>query len=93
MDVNLNLYRYFLAVMEERSVSKAAEKLGVSQPTVSYSIHELQRELQEKLFVVERNGAVPVQRALILYDRLKPVYGLLIDIIEDFADEFEDEKF
>ena len=84
MDVNLNLYKYFLAVIDEQSVSKAAVKLGVSQPTVSYNIHALQRELQEELFVVERNGAVPVPRALILYRRLKPVYLMFIRILKDF---------
>lgn len=89
MDVNLNLYKYFLAVIEEGSVSKAAAKLGVSQPTVSYNIHALQRELQEDLFVVERNGAVPVLRALTLYQRLKPVYGQLMATIEDFAQSSE----
>ena len=30
MDVNLNLYKYFLVVIEERSVSRAANRLGVS---------------------------------------------------------------
>lgn len=87
MDVNLNLYKYFLAVIEERSVSKAAVKLGVSQPTVSYNIHELQRELQTDLFVVERNGAVPLPCALNLYQRLKPAYELLVQIIDDFYQE------
>lgn len=85
MDVNLNLYKYFLAVIEEHSVSKAAEKLGVSQPTVSYNIHALQRELREQLFVVERNGAVPLPRALTLYRRLKPVYVLFLRTLEDFT--------
>ncbi len=89
MDVNLNLYKYFLAVIEEQSVSKAAEKLGVSQPTVSYNIHTLQRELNEQLFVVERNGAVPVPRALVLYERLKPVYLSFVQTIEDFMQENE----
>ena len=89
MDVNLNLYKYFLAVIEEQSVSKAAEKLGVSQPTVSYNIHALQRELGEELFVVERNGAVPVRRALVLYRRLKPVYLLFVQSIADFIQQRE----
>lgn len=84
MDVNLNLYKYFLAVIEERSVSKAAEKLGVSQPTVSYNIHTLQRELNEQLFVVERNGAVPMPRALALYQQIKPIYLSFVKIINDF---------
>ncbi len=87
MDVNLNLYKYFLAVIEEQSVSKAAEKLGVSQPTVSYNIHTLQRELNEQLFAVERNGAVPKKRALSLYRRLKPIYTSFVQTIEDFVAE------
>ena len=84
MDVNLNLYKYFLAVFKERSVSQAAKILGVSQPTVSYSIHELQRELGEQLFTIERNGIVPTRRAILLYQRLQPIYTCLVQTIEDF---------
>ena len=85
MDVNLNLYKYFFVVIEEQSVSRAAEKLGVSQPTVSYNIHALQRELGEQLFTVERNGMVPARRALVLYQRIKPVYVLLMQKIMEFT--------
>ncbi|MCM1404402.1 MAG: LysR family transcriptional regulator [Prevotella sp.] len=87
MDVNLNLYKYFLAVIEEENVSKAAEKLGVSQPTVSYNIHTLQRELQEELFVVGKSGVVPKRRALILYHRLEPLYHAFLQTIADFTAE------
>ncbi len=83
-EVNLNLYKYFFAVIEERSVSKAAEKLCVSQPTVSYNIHELQRALQEELFVMERSGLVPLPRAVYLYQSVKPVYSQLIQTIQAF---------
>ncbi len=84
MDVNINLYKYFFEVIEEQSVSKAAEKLGVSQPTVSYSIHALQRELGEQLFTIERNGVVPMRRALILYQKIKPAYMLLMEKVNQF---------
>ena len=86
-EVNLNLYKYFLTVVEEKSVSKAAARLRVSQPTVSYNLHELQRALQEKLFVVERTGMVPLPRALILYQRVKPVYSALMNVIDVFSQE------
>ena len=89
MNGNLNLYKYFLTVVEVRSVGKAAVKLGVSQPTVSYSIHALQRELGEQLFVVERQGIVPLPRALILYQRLKPLYLSLTKIIDGFVCEIK----
>ncbi len=35
--------RAFLAVAEERSFTKAAAKLGVSQPALSYTIRQLER--------------------------------------------------
>ncbi|MCQ2382390.1 MAG: LysR family transcriptional regulator [Clostridia bacterium] len=84
MDDNLNLYKYFLAVIKERSVSGAAKRLGVSQPTVSYNIHVLQRELGEQLFTIERNGIVPTRHAILLYQRLQPIYVSLVQTIEDF---------
>ncbi len=87
IDVNLNLYKYFLAVVEEKSVSKAAEKLKVSQPTVSYNIHELQRELHEKLFVVERSGVVPLPRAWELYQVIKPTYSAMLKALHGFVQE------
>ena len=86
-EVNLNLYKYFFAVIEERSVSKAAEKLCVSQPTVSYNIHELQRALCEDLFVMERTGLVPLPRAIFLYQQIKPVYNQLLKIIQSFCED------
>lgn len=86
-EVNLNLYKYFFAVIEERSVSKAAEKLCVSQPTVSYNIHELQRALCEDLFVMERTGLVPLPRAIFLYQQIKPVYNQLLKIIQNFCED------
>lgn len=46
--------RYFLAVVDEGGVHSAAEKLFVSQPSVSQAIHTLQSELGVELF--ERVG-------------------------------------
>lgn len=87
MAVNLNLYKYFIAVMEEKSITKAARKMGVSQPTVTYNIKELEKDLNEKLFVVGRDGILPVRRAVFLYQNIKPAYLLIIKIIEDFTQQ------
>ena len=87
MDVNLNLYKYFLAVMKTRSVSSAAKMLSVSQPTVSYSIHALQRELGETLFTLGKYGLKPTQHAVNLYQKLHPIYNQLIQVIFRFVNE------
>lgn len=46
--------RYTLAVAEAGSMTKAAEKIGVRQPSVSSAISDLEREVQLQLF--ERAG-------------------------------------
>ena len=43
--------RYFLAVAREENMSKAAEQLHVSQPTLSKTLKALEEELGKKLFV------------------------------------------
>lgn len=61
----------FFAVFEGRSFTKAAEKLFISQPTVSVHIRQLENELHMKLF--ERNGRseiIPTANGERLYHRL-----------------------
>jgi LysR family transcriptional regulator, transcriptional activator of nhaA len=52
--LNYHHLRYFWTVAREGSLAAAAEKLCVSQPSISEQIHELESALGEKLF--ERDG-------------------------------------
>lgn len=49
--MDLRGLRYFLKVVEEESISKAAEVLNLSQPTLSRQLMDLEGELKTKLFV------------------------------------------
>jgi molybdenum-dependent DNA-binding transcriptional regulator ModE len=51
-----NQVRYFLALCEEKSFTKAAKHCGVSQPSVSNAIKRLEEELGGDLFHRTKNG-------------------------------------
>jgi DNA-binding transcriptional LysR family regulator len=70
-DVDLNLVRTFVLVYETRSVTAAADILGVSQPTVSYGLGKLRRRLRDELFVRGPGGLLPSSEAKRLYPALR----------------------
>jgi DNA-binding transcriptional LysR family regulator len=63
---DLNLLPVVLAVAEEKSVSRAALKLGWSQPKVSIALNKLRHALGDPLFVRGSHGMEPTPRAAAL---------------------------
>lgn len=52
--MQIRLIRYFLALVTERHFARAAERCGVSQPTLSAGINALERQLGKRLVVRDR---------------------------------------
>ena len=67
MRLDLRLLEVFCRVYEERSFSRAAENLWISQPTVSGHIKNLEEALEVRLFERLPREVVPTQAARILY--------------------------
>ncbi len=63
--------RIFLAVLEEGSLSAAARKLGLSQPTVRKRLEILEHALGCVLFTRSVNGLTPTPKARNLHDAAK----------------------
>lgn len=60
----LRLMRVFLAVMAERSVSKAAVRVGISQPAASHALARLRRLFGDPLLLRSNHSLSPTDRAL-----------------------------
>lgn len=61
--LDLNLLQTFHAVHATGNVSRAAERLGVSQPTVSHALQRLRRIHGDPLFVRTQGGMAPTAKA------------------------------
>lgn len=62
-EIDLNLLRVFDAIYRARSVSRAAELLGMAQPATSQSLTRLRLLMKDQLFVRVAGGVSPTPRA------------------------------
>lgn len=62
-NIDLNLIRVLDALMDERSVTKAGQRLGLSQSAISHSLAKLRQLLSDELFVRGPDGMHPTPRA------------------------------
>ena len=62
--IDLKLLVVFDAVMGEHSVSRAAQRLGMSQPAMSNALNRLRHVLKDQLFLRTAEGMRPTPRAL-----------------------------
>ena len=61
--IDLNLLVVFDAIMRDRSVTRAGQRLSLSQPAMSHALTRLRHMLKDELFVRSPNGMVPTPRA------------------------------
>lgn len=69
---DLNLLLVFEALMRERHVTRAAEKLHLSQPALSHALKRLREALEDPLFIRTENGMQPTpgrRRCSLWYSR------------------------
>ncbi|AQT79364.1 hypothetical protein B1R94_08945 [Mycolicibacterium litorale] len=75
--VDLNLLPPLVALLEERQVSRAAVRMGLSQPAMSRALQRLRRALDDPLLVRDPDGFRLTARAEDIYDQLTTVVPLL----------------
>jgi DNA-binding transcriptional LysR family regulator len=77
-NLDLNLLRVFDAVMTEKNLTRAAQRLAMTQPAVSNALRRLRETLDDELFIRTPHGVKPTSRS----DDLQPVVRLALSTLE-----------
>jgi len=75
--MDIRILRYFLAVAQEESITKAAEVLHTSQPNLSRQLTDLEEEVGTKLFERGSRKISLTEEGMYLYKRAKEIIALL----------------
>lgn len=90
-NVDLNLLKVLDALLTERNVTRAGEKLGRSQPAVSNALNRLRTLLGDELLVRGPSGFVLTSRAVSMRQPLRDAISLIENCLRDEA-EFDSTK-
>jgi len=93
---DLNLLVAFDALMRERSVTRAAQRMRVGQPAMSHSLATLRVLLQDELLVRVGHTMTPTNHALLLHERVAEGLATLqgaVRLSESFDPAHEDRTF
>ena len=83
--MEIRVLRYFLEVAREGSVTHAAERLHISQPTLSKQLKDLEAELGKKLFVRSSFSVRLTDEGMLLRRRAEDI----LDMVDKTAEEFK----
>ncbi len=75
--LDLNLLRVFDVVMAERNITRAAERLSLTQPAVSNALKRLKESIGEDLLTRSAFGVKPTPRAEALWPEVRRALGHL----------------
>jgi DNA-binding transcriptional LysR family regulator len=87
--MELRVLNYFLAVAREENITKAAQLLHVTQPTVSRQLMQLEEELGVQLFERSNHNIVLTEDGMILKRRAQEILSLADKTKQDFLEKEE----
>lgn len=82
--MEIRVLRYFLAVAREGNMTHAAQRLHISQPTLSRQIKELEEELGKKLFTRGNYSVKLTEVGMLLRKRAEDILDMTDKTLTEF---------
>lgn len=88
--MEIRVLRYFLAVAREENISKAAEYLNMTQPTLSRQLAQLEEETGKQLFKRGSKHITLTEEGILLRRRAQEIIDLADRTLEELSDRNKD---
>lgn len=79
--IDLNLLVAFQVLIQEKNVTRAAERLFVTQPAMSKTLNRLRNLIDDELFIRSSHGLIPTPKTLELEKPVDKILGELTDLM------------
>lgn len=83
--MEIRVLRYFVTIAREGSITRAADFLHVTQPTLSRQLKDLEQELGKKLFTRSSHSIMLTDEGMLLRNRAEEI----IDMVDKLEAEFK----
>lgn len=85
ISTNLELYKVFYVTAKAGNITSAAERLYLTQPSVTKYIQKLERQLECELFVRSKRGVTLTAEGELLMSRIEPAWQLIASAERELA--------
>ncbi|PVE72514.1 LysR family transcriptional regulator [Priestia megaterium] len=83
--MEIRVLRYFLTVAREGNITKAANVLHVTQPTLSRQLKDLEQELDKKLFIRSSHSIILTDEGMLLRNRAEEIVNMVDKLEAEFS--------
>jgi DNA-binding transcriptional LysR family regulator len=83
--MELRVLRYFLTVAREGNITRAANFLHVTQPTLSRQLKELEQKLEKKLFIRSNHSIILTDEGILLRKRAEEIVHMVDKLEAEFS--------
>ena len=83
--MEIRVLRYFLAIAREENMTRAAERLHISQPSLSKEIKKLEEELGHELFIRTNKNMLLNDEGMLLRKRAEDILAMVDKTAKEFS--------